>query len=130
MNINISEILSAEIETAIQETAPRDFPLGDLRGPWEAGALHFLTVRDDDGALIGVLAYEIEPVGDGGRFSIIGMNAKGAPFAMRMMFEAMVSQADAGGASLSCWIEKPGMARIAERFGLTERARLYTRVAV
>ena len=127
MNINLSEIFSQELETAINETAPDDFPCGDLLKPWEEGVLHFLTVRDDKKKLLGVLAYQALENDGAVQFEIIGMNARGAPLAMRAMFQAIVASADARHAAISCMIEKSAMAKIAERHGLIERARLYVR---
>ncbi len=130
MNINLSEVFSATLDAAIQATAPADFPAGDLLPVWEAGELHFLTARDDAGALMGVMAYRLENASAGLAIDIIGMNAKGAPLALRMMFQAIVASADARSASLQCMIEKPAMERIAERFGMRKRATFFTREAV
>jgi len=127
MNINLSEVISPELEEAIHETEPADFPAGDLLPPWEAGKLHFLTARDATGNLLGVLAYQINEGPHGLSMEIVGVNAKGASLALRMMFQAIASSADTKSARLSCMIEKPAMARIAEKFGMVERARFYVR---
>ena len=127
MNINLSETYSPELEAAIHETEPFDFPAGDLLHPWEAGELHFLTARDAVGKLLGVLAYQINKAPQGLSMEIVGVNAKRTPLALRMMFQALCSSADEKAARLCCMIEKAAMARIAERYGMKERSRFFVR---
>jgi hypothetical protein len=127
MSVNLSEEYSEELADMLREVEPADFPFGDIKAAWEGGNLHFLTVRKD-GQLVGLLAYDVSQDDDGQiTFEVVGLNANRAPLALRIMFQQVAARADLNDARLSCMIERPAMGRIVERFGLSERAKLYVK---
>ena len=125
MKVDPCAPFSLRVLEMIEQTAPCDYPVGDLLAAHERGELAFLTVSDDDG-IKAVVAYSIGQVGERTELRITGLNARGAPFLIRQAF-AVLENMLAGGGRIVADIETDAMARTVEHLGMRLRALTYVK---
>ncbi|PKQ07295.1 MAG: hypothetical protein CVT72_03700 [Alphaproteobacteria bacterium HGW-Alphaproteobacteria-11] len=114
-----------EIDALIAESAPADYPAGDLRAAFEAGEVSFLTVAEEH-RIRAVVAYSLSPVAGRMELRVVGLNARRAPFLIRTAFATLENMLDSG-ARIIADIETDAMARIVEHLGMRLRALTYVK---
>lgn len=125
MNVDPSAKWTPEIDALIAESAPADYPAGNLRAGYEAGEVLFLTVGEDD-RVRAVVAYSLLPVAGRMELRIVGLNARRAPFLIRTAFATLENMLDSG-ARIVADIETDAMVRVVEHFGMRLRALTYVK---
>lgn len=109
---------SQATEAMLRATAPADYPLDGLQQAMACGHARLITA-DNGGSVMAVLSYQIH----GQEIEVTGLNAEGAAFTMRPMWQALEKIArDNHVRRISAMIERDKMAAVVEHFGMTERA--------
>ncbi|MBX3495671.1 MAG: hypothetical protein KF769_05450 [Parvibaculum sp.] len=119
--IRLDAPYSDEIAALLHATAPRDFPLGDLKAHHAAGEVHF-AVSDDAAA---VVAWQR----NGDTLEIVGLNAEASPFALRGLWADIEAYA-LGHTEIErimCMVESRAMQMLVAHFGMAPRAVMYVK---
>lgn len=122
MKVTLFHPFTDEIAALIDATAPRDFPMGDMRAECEAGRLSFAVAKEGD-EIVAAAAFRIA----GRELEIVGLNAQAAPFAIRKLWEKIEAYA-LGSDEISivtCMVERKAMQVIAAMWGMRPRAVMY-----